>query len=89
MSPGAHDTATGQFFSCRQIAERYGISLAHVMYLALWRGVGRDIGEGRLVFNSAEVGALRPRESEQHSWRTRSERMLDGGVEESSSQTAR
>jgi hypothetical protein len=76
MSADAPPSGPEQVLSAQQVAEHYQISVAHVMYLALWRSIGRDIGDGRLVFSPADIETLRPRESEQ-AWRTRSERMLD------------
>jgi hypothetical protein len=76
MSTDADQPAPEPVFSAQQVAEHYRISLPHLLYLALWRGVGQDIGEGRLVFSRAEVARLHPRGSE-HAWRTPSERMLD------------
>ena len=66
------ETADEPYFSYQQVAELYGISVAHVMFMALWRQFGHDTGDGRLMFSAADVAALRPRKHE-HSWRSRSE----------------
>jgi hypothetical protein len=53
--------APDALFSPQQVAELYGISIAHVWLLARSRHLGQVIGDEELVFSSADVVAMRPR----------------------------
>jgi hypothetical protein len=61
MIPGAHDPAPDELLSCQQVAERLGISLAHVRLLARSRDIGRALGKDDFLFTPVDLAALRPR----------------------------
>lgn len=61
MITDSPDDVPDQPLTCQQVAELYGISLAHVRLLAKSRHLGRTIGAEDFVFSPADVVALRPR----------------------------